>query len=117
MPNWLAWRGGRPASYQNTITIVIAFIILGFIYFNLLHGDAVFLGSHYKPRMDSFAIITLSALCMGLALLFGGALLNKSGAGRADAFSSQSYNTGTVIGVPSRVKRFRTAARTCNSAT
>lgn len=72
MPNWLAWRGERPASYQNTITMVIAFIILGFIYFNLLHGDAVFLGSHYKPRMDSFAIITLSALCMGLALLFGG---------------------------------------------
>ena len=72
MPTWLAVRTERPASYHNTIAMIIAFIILGFIYFNLLHGDAVFLGSHYKPRMDSFAILTLSALCMGSALLFSG---------------------------------------------
>ena len=45
------------------------------------------------------------------------ALLSKSSEGRADAICSSFYNTGTVTGVPSRVKRFSTAARTYNSAT
>ena len=45
------------------------------------------------------------------------ALLSKPSKGRADAVCSMFYNTGTVTGVPSRVKRFSTAARTCNSAT
>ena len=45
------------------------------------------------------------------------ALLSKSGEGRADAICGSFYNTGIVIGVPSRVKRFSTAARTCSSAT
>jgi len=40
------------------------------------------------------------------------ALLSKSSEGRADAICGSFYNTGTVIGVPSRVKRFSTAART-----
>jgi hypothetical protein len=33
------------------------------------------------------------------------------------AFYRWIYGIATVIGVPSRVKRFSTAARTCNSAT
>lgn len=45
------------------------------------------------------------------------ALLSKSSEGRADAVCNQFYNTGTVTGVPSRVKRLSTAARICNSAT
>ena len=73
MPTWPGLRIERPASYWNTLALIIAFIILGSIYFNLLHGDAVFLGSHYKPRIDSFAIIMLSALCMVFAILFVGA--------------------------------------------
>jgi hypothetical protein len=46
-----------------------------------------------------------------------GALLSKLSEGRADAICSWFYNTGTVTGLPSRVKRFSTAARTCSSAT
>lgn len=45
------------------------------------------------------------------------ALLRKSSEGRANAICSSFYNTGTVTGVPSRVTRFSTAARTCSSAT
>ena len=45
------------------------------------------------------------------------ALLSKSNEGRSDAICGSFYNTGTVIGVPSRVKRLSTAARICNSAT
>jgi len=48
---------------------------------------------------------------------FQTALLSKSSTGRAGAICSPFYNTGTVIGVPRRVKRFRTAALTCSSAT
>ena len=49
--------------------------------------------------------------------VFSVALLSKSSEGRANAICGSFYNTGIVIGVPSRVKRFSTAARTCNSAT
>ena len=45
------------------------------------------------------------------------ALLSKLSGGRAAAVCSSIYNTGTMTGVPSRVKRFSTAARICNSAT
>jgi hypothetical protein len=73
MPNWLALRAERPASYRNTIGLIIAFIILGVIYFNLLEGASVFLGSHDKPRMDSSAIIGLSIFCTVFAIFFVGA--------------------------------------------
>ena len=52
-----------------------------------------------------------------LVVLCHRALLSKSNEGRSDAICGSFYNTGTVIGVPSRVKRLSTAARICNSAT
>jgi len=69
--------------------------------------------------------ILLGALVLALLVAVGlwvqnevqVALLSKSGEGRADAICGSFYNTGIVIGVPSRVKRFSTAARTCSSAT
>jgi hypothetical protein len=73
MPNWLELRAERPASYRNTIGLIIAFIILGVIYFNLLEGASVFLGSHDKPRMESSAIIGLSIFCTLFAIFFVGA--------------------------------------------
>jgi hypothetical protein len=48
---------------------------------------------------------------------FSNALLSKSSKGRADAICSLFYKAGTLIRLPSRVKRFSTAARTCSSAT
>lgn len=72
MQNWLALRSERPASYRNTIALVIAFIILGFIYFHQLDGVSVFLGSFFKPRRASSITITLSVICMAVAILFVG---------------------------------------------
>jgi hypothetical protein len=45
------------------------------------------------------------------------ALLSNSIKGRTTPDPRRSYPTRTVKGVPSCVKRFRMAARTCNSAT
>jgi Tol biopolymer transport system component len=45
------------------------------------------------------------------------ALLHKSGGGRVSPDPRRIYATATVWGVPSRVKRFSSAARICSSAT
>ncbi len=45
------------------------------------------------------------------------ALLRNSSEGRSSPDPRRTYPTRTVTGVPSCVKRFRMAARTCNSAT
>ena len=45
------------------------------------------------------------------------ALLHKSAEGRGFPFPGQTYPATSVTGVPSAVKRFRTATRTWNSAT
>lgn len=72
MLNWFTLRSERPASYRNTIGLLIAFTILGFVCFRLLDGVSVFLGNNYKPRLDSFLIITCSLLCTAFAILFVG---------------------------------------------
>jgi hypothetical protein len=72
MPNWLSLSLERPASYRNTIGLMIAFVISGFIYFHFLDGASVFWGSQYKPRMGSAVIIMLSVLGTVFTILFAG---------------------------------------------
>ncbi len=117
---------GKFFSITSVFVAVLAVILIGKGTGALQEAGLVGANPIGIPRVDLLGIYptaqTVMAQMLVLTIALTGfginlALLNKSGAGRADAFSSQSYNTGTVIGVPSRVKRFRTAARTCNSAT
>jgi hypothetical protein len=73
VPNWVALRSDRPASYRSTFGLIITFIILGFIYFHYLDGASVFFGNNFKPRLGSFITITLSVLGMAFAIFFVGA--------------------------------------------